>query len=134
MMLTLINLSHPLHSDALAALSQMAGDDVRVIDVPVQVDVNEPLAGVIKVLVDQIAELAGGNLLDIDMVIPPGLSYIAMAILPEMARRTSGRMPHVVRLIRLDGLPPKFMPVEIVRSYVFGHSYANFGEYGELEL
>ena len=110
-MITIANFSHPLSQAAKEYMDRMyaAGGGLHIIDVPVQIDTDKPLARQVEALVAVAVSQANNNAANIDMFIPPGLNFAAVflpALLPTA---------HMIVMARV-GTPPTFMPVQVVRS------------------
>jgi hypothetical protein len=111
----LLNFSHPLTPDQLAAIKAQTGVPVeRLLDAPAQFDHNQPFVPQVTALVD------GLGLTPVEwqqaqiLVNPPSLAVIAATLLAELHGRM-GYFPPVVRLRPVEGaLPPRFELAEIV--------------------
>ena len=111
----LVNMGHPLSQDNLAALERMLGAPVeRVIDVPVNLDLEAPLAGQIRTLVDAIGLSRQEWQTESILLAPPALNVIAAAITAELHGRM-GYFAPIVRLKREAGVvPPRFVIAEVL--------------------
>ncbi len=111
----LINFSHPLSDEHLAALRAMIQQPViRLIDAPAQLDVTRPFAEQVRGLVDGVGLTALEWQTAAILVNPPSLNAIAVTLLAELHGRM-GYFPPVVRLRRVaDALPPRFEVAEII--------------------
>ncbi len=119
-MITLVNFSHPLSPAAEAMLSEeIAGGDLRVVNIRVQVDLAAPLAPQVEALVAEATAAAGGNPLNIDCIIPPGHAAVAAMVKSALPRA------HLI-VLRPVGTPPQFVPAHIV--YASGGSRTLPGE------
>jgi len=111
----IVNFSHPLTPDQLAAVEQLTGQPVdRVLDVKTQFDHDRPFT-------DQARELVEAAGLSPDhwqseplLVNLPSLSPIAAVVLAELHGRC-GYFPSVLRLRPVAGsTPPRFEVAETV--------------------
>ncbi len=116
----LLNFAHPLTQEQLARLEALTGEAVaRVIDIPSQVDVQEPLAPQIVAM----ADAAGLNSQEWQtlpiLVNPPALNFSAVTLLAELHGRM-GYFPPCIRLRPVTGpdgqrvVPPRFEVAEIL--------------------
>lgn len=111
-MITVINFSHPLTADAQAAIArEYGGGEAEVHDVPVRVDMTRDLVTQTDAVLKAAVKAAGGNILNVDCVVLPGLSVVAALLMRSL--------PHaniIVIAAEKGSLPPKFMPVQLVPS------------------
>ena len=110
-----INFSHPLTPDHLAAIARLAGQPVeRTIQVPVQFDTAEAFLPQVVNLADA-AGLAPTEWQTLPLVIvPPALNFIAVTLLAELHGRM-GYFPTCVRLRPSPGsTPPRFEVAELL--------------------
>lgn len=120
-MVTIANFSRPMR--ATKALCSLVGtDDVKIVDIPTQVDLGEPLIDQADRLIDQADRLidqaveeAGGNPRNIDIIRLPGLSGLAAVLLRRFEARHR-YLPHLVRIARDGGTPPIFDAVELIKA------------------
>lgn len=106
----LVNFSHPLNPAAEAAIrADYGAGELTIIAVPVQVDQAGPLVPQVERLVAQAVHEAGGNPLNIDAYIPPGLAPVAILVARALPHA------HLLRLVG-QGTPPVFMPAELISS------------------
>jgi len=123
-MLTLLNFSHPLSDEGREALKNLAGDvEITEINVPCQIDLGKPLEAEVTRLVHE-AFFRVNTPLDVDMVIPPSLSYAA-ALLPLVWARLAGTWTaNIVVVSKVpDSLPPRFVPSQIVPAQMVRYQY-----------
>jgi len=111
----LINFSHPLTDEQLAAIEKRTGQAVaKTLAPPVQFDNAQPFAEQVARLIDAV------DLTPVEwqtapiLVVPPSLNYIALLLLAELHGRL-GYFPACVRLRPVaDALPPRFEVAEIL--------------------
>jgi hypothetical protein len=111
----LLNFSHPLTAEHLAQLEALAsGPMARVIDVPVQFDLDQPFTDQVTALLGDLS-LSPADWQTLPFLInPPALSAIAVVLLAELHGRM-GYFPTVVRLRPVTGCtPPRFEVAELV--------------------
>ncbi len=109
--LLLINFSHPIpNSDT--SVARITGSECRVVDIPIQVDLNAAkLSPQVEAIVDEAVATAGDN---IDFIRLPGHADVAAMVINEFQAR--GHAPDILRLASVQGAtPPRFEAVEIVR-------------------
>ncbi len=110
-----LNFSHPLTSDHLAQLERLTGQPVeRVIEIPTHLDTGRPFGPQVVELADR-AGLSPAEWQTLPLlVVPPALSFIAVALLAELHGRM-GYFPPCVRLRPAEGaLPPRYEIAEIM--------------------
>ena len=112
-MITVCNFSHPLSAEARDYISREWGtqDPDQFIDIRVQIDRNQPLLPQVNAIVADATTRAGGNIYNIDCIVLPGLSDVAFLLAEYFEHANVIRMNAVP-----NSLPPKFMPVELIRS------------------
>lgn len=112
-MITVCNFSHPLSAEARDYISREWGtqDPDLFIDVRVQIDRNAPILPQVMSIVADATTRAGGNIYNIDCIVLPGLSDVAFLLTESFEHANVIRMNAVP-----NSLPPKFMPVELIRS------------------
>jgi len=111
----LLNFSHPLTSDQLAQVKALTDQAVtRVIDVPIQVNPDQPLAEQIAEIADQVG-LTPEEWQTLPLVVnPPGYAAATAALLAELHGRM-GYFPPVLWIRPVAGsTPPRFQVTEIV--------------------
>lgn len=110
----LLNFSHPLTPAHLAQVGALTGQELRVIDVPVQIDHARPLAAQIAELVENIG-LSSDEWQTLPILVNvPGYALATAALLAELHGRM-GYFPAIVRLRPVpDSTPPQFEVAEIV--------------------
>lgn len=113
-MLTVVNFSHPLTEAAISKLALLIGvteDDLYIITQPVQVDLFQPLTEQVMELVRQAVVAADNNPYNIDLFIPPGLSWVAAYMTIAFP---SAHM--IVMASDPNTTPRQFMPVQVVTN------------------
>jgi hypothetical protein len=111
----LINFSHPLTGQQRAAIEGLAGQKItRLIERMAHFDLAQPLAGQVRVMVDE-AGLSPTEWQQASLLVnPPALNYGTAAVLAELHGRC-GHFPAIVRLRpAADSLPPRYEVAEIV--------------------
>ena len=111
MSVVLVNFSHPLTSEQLAAVERCLGTKLaRVLDVPTQFDPAAPFAEQGRALVDA-AGLSGEEWQALPLVVnPPALAVITAVVLAGIHGRR-GHFPTVLRLRRNGSGPLATMEV-----------------------
>lgn len=111
-MITVLNFSHPLTPEQIEQLRGILGDEIRVIDVPFQIDLGQSIASQVEAIIDGIglgpAEFQGTPI----VVNLPGLTPGAAVVLAELHGRM-GYFPPIVAL-RREGTPPRFVVAEVI--------------------
>lgn len=110
-MTTLINFSHPLADEAVTKLGKLPYSVHAISVVPIQIDFTQDLNYQVDRIVKEAIEKVGGNPLDIDLVILPGHSTVAVMVADYLS--TYGARPHIL-VMRKDGITSPFMPDKIV--------------------
>jgi hypothetical protein len=107
----LLNFSHPLTPDQLAEVERLAGQPIaRVVDIPSQLDLQQPLAPQVVALADAAGLSPQQWQTEPLLVNLPSLNYSAAELHGRM-----GYFPPVLRLRPVkDALPPRFEPAEIL--------------------
>lgn len=110
-----LNFSHPMLSEQLAALADiMEGVTIgRVVDVKVQLNQDQPFGPQIAALVEGIGWTPTQWQHNQFVVSLPGLSAAGACILAEIHGRC-GYFPAVIRTKPVGGPPPKFEPAEVI--------------------
>ncbi len=111
----LLNFSHPLTPDQLAQVETLAGRKIeRVVEVPSQIDTQQPLAPQIVAMADAAGLTPVQWQTEPLLVNPPSLNYSAALLIAELHGRM-GYFPPCVRLRPVkDALPPRFEVAEIM--------------------
>jgi hypothetical protein len=111
----LLNFAHPITPDQLAAIEALTGQAVaRIIDIPSQVDVQQPLGPQVTAMADAAGLTSVQWQTEPLLVNPPALNFSAAALLAELHGRM-GYFPPLVRLRPLAGsLPRRFEVAEIM--------------------
>jgi len=110
-----LNFSHPLSADQLRRIEELVGQPIaRVIEVPSQIDPQQPLTPQIVAMVDA-AGLTPKEWQSLPILINlPSLSYSAAVLLAELHGRM-GYFPPCLRLRQVkDALPPRFEVAEVL--------------------
>jgi len=110
-MTKLINFSHPLADEAVTKLSKLPYSVHEISDVAVQVDFTQDLNLQVDRIVKEAIEKVGGNPLDIDLVILPGHSTIAVMVTDYLS--TYGAHPRIVTMQK-NGIASPFLPDKII--------------------
>jgi len=94
----LLNFSHPLTPDQLAEVARLAGQPIaRVVDIPSQLDLQQPLAPQVVALADAAGLTPQQWQIEPLLINLPSLNYSAAALLAELHGRM-GYFPPVLRL------------------------------------
>ncbi len=111
----LLNFSHPLPSDQLARLGELAGRPVdRVVEIKTQIDPQAPLVPQVVALADACGLTPSEWQTEAVLVLPPSLNFVAVALLAELHGRM-GYFPAHVRTRPVErALPPRYEVAEIV--------------------
>ena len=111
----LLNMGHPLSRDNLTALEEMlSGSIACILDVPVNVDLDAPLAPQIAALVEGVGLTRQQWQTEPILLAPPALNVIAAGVTAELHGRMGYFCP-IVRLKREAGVvPPRFIIAEVV--------------------
>ena len=100
-----VNFSHPLIDESIQKLGELTGRDIEVSTIKVHVDTEKPLLGQVK----GIASQARREMPDLDAMVPPGLSTVAVLLYDLLGS------PDVVIVNKKPGsLPPKYVVSEVV--------------------
>jgi hypothetical protein len=93
----------------------MSGQAIeRTIDVPAQIDPQQPLGSQVIALIDQVGLAAAEWQTQPLLVNPPSLNFIAVTLLAELHGRC-GCFPACLRLRQVpDSLPPRYEVAEII--------------------
>jgi hypothetical protein len=111
----LLNFAHPLTSDHMQHIESLTGQQIeRAIEVPSQIDTQQPLVPQVVALADQ-AGLSTTQWQTLPLLInPPALNFIAVALLAELHGRC-GYFPTVLRMRAVPGsTPPRFEVAELI--------------------
>ncbi len=110
-----LNFAHPLTTIQLEQVGRLTGQAVgRVVDVPTQLDAQQSLVPQVAALVEQ-CDLSSREWQTLPLLInPPGLNFIAVALLAELHGRC-GYFPAHLRLRRVEGaIPPEYEVAEVL--------------------
>lgn len=111
----LLNFSHPLTAEHLAQVEALTGQAVvRVVDVPVQIEPDQPLAEQIAEIADQVG-LTSEEWQTVPLVVnPPGYAPAAVLLLAELHGQM-GYFPALLWIRSVAGSDlPQFEVAEIV--------------------
>lgn len=110
-----VNFSHPLTAGQLAEVAALVGGEpVQVIDVPTQMDLQQPMRPQVEALVAEAGLSAAQWQSEAIIVNPPALNYVAVLLLAELHGRM-GYFPTCLRLKPLAGsTPPRFAVAELL--------------------
>ena len=111
----LINFSHPLSGEARAQIEALTGQAIaREIEVPTELDLGRPFGEQVVALADA-AGLSAREWQTVPiLIVPPGLSACAAALLAELHGRTGYFVPVVRTRPVADGFLTRFEVAEIV--------------------
>ncbi|MDW8318517.1 MAG: CRISPR-associated protein Csx15 [Anaerolineae bacterium] len=113
----LLNFSHPLTAaqlDQVRALLGRPDEPLRLVEIPVQFDVQQPFAPQVQALLAQLPLSSAELQTEPILVNLPSLNYIAALLLAELHGRM-GYFPPVVRLRPVAGsVPPRFEVAEVI--------------------
>jgi len=114
MTILLLNYTHPLTDAQRTQVAALAGDQLEIRDIGVQIDRARPLAEAAV----ELAEAAGLAPADWQtrslLVNPPGLAPLALALIAELHGR-SGHFPAILNIRPLAGAtPPRYEVAETV--------------------
>lgn len=112
----LLNFAHPLTPAQLEQLEKLTGQRVeRLVEVPSQVDPQQPLGPQVTALADR-AGLTAAEWQTLPLLInPPSLNFVAVALLAELHGRC-GYFPAHLRLRPVEGaLPPRYEIAEVLQ-------------------
>ena len=112
----IINFSHPIPDDDTSIIRLLPDlSSFQILDIPVQLDLNKPLAPQIEPLVDAAVVAANENIRNIDYIRLPGFAEAAVLVVSEFQAR--GYRPNIIRFAKAEGLgPPRFEAVEILHQ------------------
>lgn len=111
----LLNFSHPLTPDHLAQVEALTGQKVeRVVEVPSQIDPQQPLVPQVAALADQTG-LSYTEWQTLPLLVnPPSLNFIAVVLLAELHGRC-GYFPAHLRMRPVQGsVPPRYEAAEVL--------------------
>ncbi len=111
----LLNFSHPISDSQLAALAALTGEPPpTVVEVPTQLDLQQPMLSQIVALVDRAGLTPAQWQTESIVVNPPALNYAAVLLLAELHGRM-GYFPTCLRLRPVAGsTPPRFAVAELL--------------------
>lgn len=111
----LLNFAHPLTDDQRAQIETLTDQTVeRVVDIPSQIDPQQPLASQVAAMVDQ-AGLSSAEWQTLPLLVnPPALNFSAVALLAELHGRC-GYFPPALRMRPVpDSVPPRYEVAEVL--------------------
>jgi len=119
----LLNFTHPLTADHLAAITALTGDsNITVREVPAQFDPQQPFAPQVVALADRCGLSPVEWQTTPILVNPPALNVIAVALLAELHGRM-GYFAPVLRLRSVPGaLPPRYEVAEVINVQALRHA------------
>lgn len=92
----IINFSHPIPADDTSIIRLIPDlSNFQILDIPVRLHLNKPLAPQTESLVDAAIAFANGNIRNIDYLRLPGYDGAAVLIVNEFQAR--GYMPDIIR-------------------------------------
>lgn len=111
----ILNFSHPLTVEQVAQVEALTAAAVdRIVDAPAQFDHRQPFAAQAAALADACGLTPAEWQTTPLLIVPPALSFIAVALLAELHGRM-GYFPSCVRLRPVAGAaPPRFEVAEIL--------------------
>lgn len=117
-MITVINFSHPLNPEAETAVKRYGNGEAEIRTIKVQVDRTKPLkpqvdalfAEALNVVADIYGSPHAGSAANVDCIILPGLSDVAVLLAAKFPTANIISMNAVP-----NALPPKYMPSELLR-------------------
>lgn len=111
----LLNFAHPLTADQRAQIEALTDQTLeRVVDIPSQIDPQQPLAPQVAALADE-AGLSSAEWQTLPILVnPPALNFSAAVLMAELHGRC-GYFPPCVRLRPVEGsLPRRFEVAEVL--------------------
>ena len=111
----LLNFSHPLTPNHLAQVESLTGQQIeRVIEIPAQIDPQQPLVPQVVALADECG-LSPTEWQTLPLLVnPPSLNFIAVALLAELHGRC-GYFPAHLRMRPVQGsVPPQYEVAEVM--------------------
>ncbi len=110
----IINFAHPLTAAQRVQIETMRGQPIeRIIEVPVQVDNQQPLAPQVADLVSQV-DLPSTMWQTVPILLnPPGYAPVAAALIAEIHGRT-GHFPAIIRIRPNHTAPEPYEVAEII--------------------
>ncbi len=106
----LFNFSHPLSEKAKAQIREALGEEPKIVQVPVHLDLNESIAEQIHEILEPYRDLFKDKETSAVYIIPPGLSYAAIEVFYYFLNVFG--FVNVVRL-KPEGTPPTWVLAEI---------------------
>ena len=127
----LLNFSHPITPEQRAQIEALTGQGIaRLVDVPSQIDVQQPLAPQVSALVEAAGLTPAQWQSDPILINPPALNFSAAALLAELHGRM-GYFPPMVRIRPVaDTLPRRFEVAEIIDLQALRDAARNTRFYG----
>ncbi|MGC9400727.1 MAG: CRISPR-associated protein Csx15 [Anaerolineae bacterium] len=110
----LLNFAHPLTAEQRAQIEALTDQAIeRVVDIPSQIDPQQPLAPQIAAMVDE-AGLSSAEWQTLPLLVnPPALNFSAVALLAELHGRC-GYFPPCLRIRPVPGsVPPRYEVAEV---------------------
>lgn len=108
--MTLINFGHPFTPDAAAAAASLGFRPEDTVNIPVQIEWEQPVVPQMVTYVDQ--AIRAGAL----FIVPPSLPIVAAYVTAELLKRAvaNGHFFGLVVVSRIQGIPPRFIPTETI--------------------
>ena len=111
----LVNFSHGLSEKAKIALENIIGESVEETVIPCQLNMEAALRPQLEALLAAHER----TLVRMDLYIPPALSFAAGYVTAKLSYAQSDAVPPsppAMVVMRREGTPPQFVPVEILRG------------------
>jgi hypothetical protein len=109
-----LNFAHPFTAEQIRQIEALTGNKVeRVVEIPTQVDTQQPLVPQVVALVDRCG-LSPAEWQTLPLLInPPSLNFIAVVLLAELHGRC-GYFPTHLRIRPVPGSTPRYEPAEVL--------------------
>lgn len=110
-----LNFAHPLTQEQMRQVEALTGRQVeRVIELPAQVDPQQPLVPQVVALADA-AGLSSAEWQTLPIVVnPPSLNFIAVVLLAELHGRCGYFPAHLRMRPKAGSIPPQYEVAEIL--------------------
>lgn len=110
-----LNFAHPLTQEQIRQVEALTGRPLeRVIEIPAQVDPQQPLVPQVVALVDA-AGLSPAEWQTLPIVVnPPSLNFIAVVLLAELHGRCGYFPAHLRMRPKAGSIPPQYEVAEIL--------------------
>lgn len=83
-----VNMAHPLSQRAIEQIAAAVGDEVEIIDIPVQIDLDGDIVAQLNEFVDRVA----AEVIPIDIMFPPSLPVAAAYVTARLSYAQSDAM------------------------------------------